>query len=194
MRAFAAIPLPAAFAGWLESYRQALSDRQAGIRLVPAASCHMTLRFLGEVPRVQLDEMVHSLSSSLAGTAPIEMVLDQTGMFLRDGRPAVLWLGPSRVPPGLTALASKVDRALSGFGSNSRSEHFTPHVTLGRFVSGGPVGETAPIPMAINVSPFAVSVRSVVLFESVLGQGRPLYVARAAVALGDLPNGATELY
>lgn len=194
MRAFAAIPLPAAFAEWLESYRQVLGGRETGIRLVPAESCHMTLRFLGEVPRARLDEMVCSLSSSLAGTAPIQIVLDQTGVFLRDGRPAVLWLGPRIVPPGLTVLANKVDRALSGFGSNSRSERFTPHVTLGRFVSGGPDGEAAPIPKANSVSPFAVNVGSVVLFESVLGQGRPLYVARAAVALGNLPNGTTELY
>jgi 2'-5' RNA ligase len=154
----------------------------------------MTLRFLGDVPRNQLEEMVDRLSKSLAGTAAVRVVLDQTGVFLREGQPSVLWLGPSRVSPDLTVLAANVDHALFGFGSNSRTERFTPHVTLGRFVPGSSAGRVVSIPERAGVPSFAVDVQSVVLFESILGQGHPSYVPRGAVALGDLPNGASELY
>ena len=194
MRAFAAIPVPGTFAAWMESYRKTLGDQATLIRLVPAGSCHMTLRFLGDVPRDQLDEMTDRLSKSLAGTAPVQILLDQTGVFLREGQPSVLWLGPSRVSPDLIALAARVERALSGFGSNSRTERFTPHVTLGRFVPGRSTSPVVAFPEGIRVPSFPVNAQSVVLFESVLGQGRPLYVPLGAVALGDLPNGASELY
>jgi 2'-5' RNA ligase len=153
----------------------------------------MTLRFLGEVPQGRLGEMADRLSRFLAGTSQVEVVLDHTGVFFRDGCPSVLWLGPSTVPPSLTALAAKVDRALSGFGSSSRVEHFTPHVTLGRFVSSDHVLDVGAV-LERPVVPFPVKVLEVVLFESVLGQGRPLYIPRASIALGDLPNGETEVY
>jgi 2'-5' RNA ligase len=193
VRAFAAIPLPATFAAWLEAYRQTLSSLDTTIRLVPAVSCHMTLRFLGEVPQDRLEEMADRLSRSLAGVSQVQVVLDQTGVFFRDGRPTVLWLGPSKVPLSLTALVAKVDHALSGFGSSSRAEHFTPRVTLGRFASSDHVLDVGAVPERA-VAPFPVKVLEVVLFESVLGQGHPLYIPRASVALGDLPNGETELY
>jgi len=154
----------------------------------------MTLRFLGDVPLNQLEEIIEHLSSALAGLAPVRIVLDETGVFLRDGQPSVLWLGPSHVPSGLTELAMKVDRALSGFGSNGRTELFTPHVTLGRFVPARPAGGVAALSQSARVPSFPFDVRSVVLFESVLGQGHPSYVPRGTVALGDLPNEASELY
>jgi RNA 2',3'-cyclic 3'-phosphodiesterase len=194
LRAFAAIPLPVAFAAWLEPYRKTLNSLETAVRLVPAISCHMTLRFLGEVPERQLEEMMDRLSHSLAGTAAVQIVLDQTGVFLRDGRPSVLWLGPSMVPAGLTDLVAKVDRVLSGFGSNSRVEHFSPHVTLGRFVSGLSAATVAALLEKVVVPPFPVDAEKVVLFESVLGQGHPTYIPRATVALGYLPNKTSELY
>ncbi len=193
MRAFAGIPLSAMFAEWLEAYTSTLGSLNAEVQLVPATSCHMTLRFLGEVPRDRLEEMTDRLVESLAGTSRVQVVLDRTGVFFRNGRPSVLWLGPGTVSPDLAALAQKVDHALSEFGSSGRIERFTPHVTLGRFAKG--ISEfDAGIMVKRAVTPFSVEVQKVVLFESILGLGHPSYIPRAFVTLDDLPNEATELY
>lgn len=154
----------------------------------------MTLRFLGEVSRDRVDEMGRLLSRSLSGTFQFQIVLDQTGTFNRKGRPSVLWLGPSRIPADLVNLAAKVDRALAGFGSSSRVDRFTPHVTLGRFATGDGIPTIEATLEDVVPVAFLVKVTSVVLFESVLGQGCPLYIPRASVALCDLPNRETELY
>ncbi|RIE09771.1 RNA 2',3'-cyclic phosphodiesterase [Candidatus Cryosericum hinesii] len=180
MRAFVAIPLPNSFSDWLRTNRTSFASTVPRLRLVPVASCHITLRFLGELPDEQIDDAVGRLS--LAATPGTSVVLDRFGVFRRDGRPTVLWTGPSVIPQALTDLAAKIDLSLSGLGSNGRTEHFAPHVTLGRFAPGTRDDEVAAIE-AGSVEPFVVPVTDVVLYESIMGQGHPVYIARASVRL-----------
>ncbi len=57
-----------------------------------------------------------------------------------------------------------------------------PHVTLGRFAPGTRGEDVAAIETE-TAEPYAVSVTDVVLYESIVGQGHPVYVARASVRL-----------
>ena len=180
MRAFVAIPLPSGFSEWLRTYRTIFASTVPRLRLVPVASCHITLRFLGELLDEQIDDAVERLS--LLVTPGTSVVLDRFGVFRRDGHPTVLWIGPGVVSQALTSLAAKIDLSLSGLGSNGRTERFAPHVTLGRFAPGTRDDEVAAIESA-SVEPFVVPVKDVVLYESVMGQGHPVYVARASVRL-----------
>ena len=180
MRAFVAIPLPSSFSDWLRTNRTSFALTVPTLRLVPVASCHITLRFLGELPDEQIDDVVERLS--LLATPGTSVVLDRFGVFRRDGHPTILWTGPSLIPQTLTDLAAKIDLSLSGLGSNGRTEHFAPHVTLGRFAPGTRDDEVAAIE-AGSVEPFVVPVADVVLYESIMGQGHPVYIARASVRL-----------
>ena len=193
MRAFAAIPLPETFAAWLETCRQIIDLPSTAIRMVPAESCHITLRFLGDVSTVQLPEMTQCLSEALTEASEFQVVLERVGMFFREGRPSVLWLGPKVASRALTDLAAITAHALSGFGSNDQPEHFTPHITIGRFIPGDHELDAESV-LKKTVEPFSFRVSTVVLFESILGQGRPRYVSRSSVRLNDLPNRETELY
>jgi len=180
VRAFVAIPLPSSFSDWLRTNRTSFALTVPTLRLVPVASCHITLRFLGELPDEQIDDVVERLS--LLATPGTSVVLDRFGVFRRDGHPTILWTGPSLIPQTLTDLAAKIDLSLSGLGSNGRTEHFAPHVTLGRFAPGTRDDEVAAIE-AGSVEPFVVPVADVVLYESIMGQGHPVYIARASVRL-----------
>jgi 2'-5' RNA ligase len=180
VRAFVAIPLPSSFSNWLGAYKTTFASTVPRLRLVPAVSCHITLRFLGELPDQQIDDVAGRLS--LATTPETSVVLDRFGVFRRDGHPTVLWAGPSVIPQALTDLAAKIDASLSGLGSNSRTERFAPHVTLGRFAPGTRDDEVAAIETG-SVEPFLVPVTDVVLYESIMGQGHPVYIARASVRL-----------
>lgn len=180
MRAFVAIPLSISFSDWLDTYRTIFASTVPTLRLVPVSSCHVTLRFLGELPDEQVDDAVERLL--LLATPGTSVVLDRFGIFRRDGHPTVLWTGPSIIPQALTDLAAKIDLSLSGLGSNGRTERFAPHVTLGRFASGTRDDEVAAIE-ARSVESFVVPVTDVVLYESIMGQGHPVYIARASVRL-----------
>jgi len=180
VRAFVAIPLPSSFTDWLRTYRTIFASTVPRLRLVPVASCHITLRFLGELLDEQIDDAVERLS--LLAMPETSVVLDRFGVFRRDGHPTVLWIGPGVVSQALTSLAAKIDLSLSGLGSNSRTERFAPHVTLGRFAPGTRDDEVAAI-QAGSAEPCVVPVTDIVLYESVMGQGHPVYIARASVRL-----------
>src|SRR5450830_1915191 len=151
--------MPSSFSDWLRTNRTSFTSTVPTLRLVPVASCHITLRFLGELPDEQIDDVVERLS--LLATPGTSVVLDRFGVFRRDGHPTIL---------------------LSGLGSNGRTERFAPHVTLGRFAPGTRDDEVAAIE-AGSVEPFVVPVADVVLYESIMGQGHPVYIARASVRL-----------
>jgi 2'-5' RNA ligase len=180
VRAFVAIPLPSSFTDWLRTYRTIFASTVPRLRLVPVASCHITLRFLGELLDEQIDDAVERLS--LLAMPETSVVLDRFGVFRRDGHPTVLWIGPGVVSQALTSLAAKIDLSLSGLGSNGRTERFAPHVTLGRFAPGTRDDEVAAI-QAGSAEPCVVPVTDIVLYESVMGQGHPVYIARASVRL-----------
>jgi RNA 2',3'-cyclic 3'-phosphodiesterase len=182
VRAFVAIPLPSSFSDWLRTYRTTFASTVPKLRLVPVVSCHITLRFLGELPDEQIDDAVERLSLSLSAMPGTSVVLDRFGVFRRDGHPTVLWIGPGVVSQALTSLAAKIDLSLTGLGSNDRTERFAPHVTLGRFAPGTRDDEVAAI-QAGSAEPCVVPVTDIVLYESVMGQGHPVYIARASVRL-----------
>ena len=150
--------------------------------MVPVASCHITLRFLGELPDEQIGDAAERLSRSFSSTPGTSVLMDRLGVFRRDGHPAVLWTGPSVISQALTGLAAKADLSLSGLGSNGQTERFAPHITLGRFASGTRDDEIATMGTWV-VEPYAVPVRDIVLYESVMGQGHPVYIVRASVRL-----------
>lgn len=182
MRAFVAISLPTTFSNWVQAYRGIFASAVPKLRLVPVASCHMTLRFLGELPNEQVDEAAGRLSRSLFTVSESSITLDRFNVFHRDGQPSVLWVGPSFISRTLTDLAARVGISLSGLGSNDRTEYFTPHVTLGRFAPGTQDVEVAAI-QERPLEPFLVPVTNVVLYESVIGYGHPVYIERASVRL-----------
>jgi RNA 2',3'-cyclic 3'-phosphodiesterase len=182
VRAFVAIPLPGDFSGWLQDNRTSFASIVSRLRLVPVASCHITLRFLGELPDEQVDDAIGRLSRSLSAVPGTRVALDRFGVFHRDGRPTILWVGASVVSQALIDLAATTDLSLSGLGTNTQTERFALHVTLGRFVSGTRDDEVAAFE-AGSPEPYVVPVTDVVLYESSMGQGRPVYIVRASVRL-----------
>jgi 2'-5' RNA ligase len=117
--------------------RTALADACAGLALAGARpthprDLHLTLRFLGE-----LDDTALANAEAAAGRVRAEcvpVVLDHLGHFARS---RVLWAGPSRPDPALTALADQLEAALCAAGLPPETRPFRPHVTLARKVCRG---------------------------------------------------------
>lgn len=184
MRAFVGIALSGDFTPWFQELTGALGPVTRRVRLVPPASCHMTLRFLGEISEDQTGEVASRLRGSVGSLKAAPVSLERLGIFHRNGVVSVLWTGPRLVPATLEELAGRVTRALAGLGPNVRDEQFEPHVTLGRFLSGTRYEEVVSLESVVFRS-FSSPVRSIVLYESLLGQGHPVYVVRATVPLAE---------
>lgn len=130
---------------WPESgLRQALLAHQRewqwsnNCALVRPENLHLTLHFIGPVPRAQLAELTAKLAVPLT---PFELEL---------GRPA-LWQGgvavlePLAAPTGLLQLGERLGLALQQLGLPVESQPFHPHVTLARHARGASAPASVPL-------------------------------------------------
>lgn len=96
-------------------------------RLMREASLHLTLAFLGEVPRARVDELL-----ALAGrlrAAPFVLALTRSGSWKGN---RVVWLAPDDTPPALEALVASLSQALRAAGFGLEERPFSAHLTLVR--------------------------------------------------------------
>ncbi len=93
MRLFVALDLP-----WeLRERLMALSGHGIpGARWVPAENYHLTLRFIGETPAWQAEEIDLALAGLKARGFPLTMT--GLGTFSKGGRATALWVGVERTP------------------------------------------------------------------------------------------------
>ena len=100
-----------------------------GARWVDVRDLHITLRFVGEVSELVIDDIVQALGGIRA--APVEIALNGAGQFASKARVRAVWVGVEK-SQGLIALHEKVDRALIRIGLSPERRKYTPHVTIGR--------------------------------------------------------------
>lgn len=167
MRLFLGIPVPAGPA-W-PSVTRALAQALPGFRPVPAATHHITLRFLGEV--LESRGLEDAVSHALAGRPALPAVVEGVGAFPSPKAARVLWAGARS--PGIEALVQAIEDATRSFGEPPEPRRFVAHATLGRLRR--PVDARA-ILAAHKDTLFAEGrLDRVVLFESTLASDGPHY-------------------
>lgn len=147
LRLFFALPCPEEIRAPLAAWRDGLAiDGQP----VAAANLHLTLAFLGAVPRARKAELL-ALGASLPRT-PFELLLDR----LERWRNGILHLAPTTIPPALPSLVQALQDALQVSGFELERRPFRPHLTLARHCRHAPDAEAQ----------FAWPARELVLYSS----------------------------
>jgi len=163
MRLFVALDLP-------EVTKDAISDLSGGIpglKWIPRANYHLTLRFIGEVDGDAAEDVAASLASLRAQSFALR--LHGVGQF-HHRRSGAIWAGVAPREP-VAALAAKVERAVQAAGRPAPSRAFVPHVTLARW--SGPAPDLQPwLTRQSTLTSPPWTVRSFTLFESHLGRHR----------------------
>src|SRR5882762_3945104 len=94
-RVFCAIELPQSVRKLLLKHiarlQEAVPDAKASWSR--DANLHLTMKFLGEIPRTAVADISAATSRAAAGLAPFSVRLEQTGSFPKQGQPRVLWIG-----------------------------------------------------------------------------------------------------
>lgn len=125
IRAFVAIMPPAAVCDALAAAQDGLPQ---GWRAADETQFHLTLVFLGALPRPDLEDVALALAA-LRGT-PFRLRLSGVGMF-GGTEPRTLWAGLAPCP-ALAALQARVVQASRSAGVALERRRFTPHLTLAR--------------------------------------------------------------
>ncbi len=168
MRLFVGLDLPSA----LRERLAWMAGGLPGARWVPPENYHLTLRFIGEVPGYQAEEVDHALAG--LGAPGFTLELSGVGSFEKGGRITSLWAGVDR-NPALDHLQSKIETALQRAGLERERRRFLPHVSLAR-LDGVPEMKVADWIAGHNLfRSQPVEMHHFTLFSSRLGKEQAVY-------------------
>jgi RNA 2',3'-cyclic 3'-phosphodiesterase len=125
----------------LLAWQRAVRWPQAA-RLAAPAGLHLTLHFIGAVPRSRLPELAIALA--VPPVPPFELTLDEFTVWPRG----IAVLQPSAAAPGpLTELHALLGDALRALDLPVESRPLRPHVTFARHGQGAALAADAPPPV-----------------------------------------------
>ena len=153
-----------------------------GIRWVPRANLHITLKFLGPaVDSHRLQRLTAGLHQLATRTAPFEVVAAGVGAFPDLAHPRTIWVGLHSVESGvLAALAARVETVAADYGFEREKRRWSGHLTIGRVGDRPIAGKIRQALHAAREREFGLSrIESITLYRSHLGPGGSSYEALA---------------
>jgi 2'-5' RNA ligase len=138
LRVFIALELPKLVQVELQNQIDVLSKPipPRAVHWVKPASTHLTLKFLGDVPRKQLPQIEAALREAVKGYPAFRLTAKGLGCFPRPNRPRVVWIGIHTEQKYLYQLRDRVEAAVAPLGYPTEDRPFSPHLTLGRVKTG----------------------------------------------------------
>ena len=167
LRAFIAVEISDEVRSGLASLQQSLKKAHARVGWVAPSNIHLTVVFLGDIFRAQVEPMEAVLSDVAAGTPCFEFSVGGTGFFGPPKSPRVLWVGVQDSSLALGRLQADIAAAVRDFGLKIEDRPFVPHLTLGRVRARDGVDElTSTLALARNTAYGTVNVRRLLLMQS----------------------------
>jgi len=140
------------------------------VRWTRIENLHLTLRFLGEVDNITIENMNSLLISKLASTAPFNLLLKEPRLFPHFKKPRVIAVGVSQNDQ-LVELVRLLESCAVAVGLAPESRQFKAHLTLGR------CDKQFPRRTKLQSLPFSskLPVKNITLFQSKLTERGPIY-------------------
>jgi len=159
-----------------------LRHPQDGVRWVPRANLHITLKFLGPaVDAHRLQRLTGGLHQLATKTAPFEVAAVGLGAFPDLEHPRAIWVGLRSVESGaLAALAARLETVAAEHGFEREKRRWSGHLTIGRVGDRPITSQTRDALEAARDREFGVSrIESITLYRSHLAPAGASYEALA---------------
>jgi RNA 2',3'-cyclic 3'-phosphodiesterase len=153
-----------------------------GVRWVPRANLHITLKFLGAaVDSHRLQQLTAGLRQLATRTAPFEVAAAGVGGFPNLEHPRAIWVGLHNVESGaLAAMAARLETVAAEHGFEREKRRWSGHLTIGRVRGESIKDETRDALNVVRDRNFGVSkIESITLYRSHLGPNAASYEALA---------------
>ncbi|MEE9607270.1 MAG: RNA 2',3'-cyclic phosphodiesterase [Myxococcota bacterium] len=147
------------------------------VRWVRSESLHVTLHFLGQIPRERVPSLAQCVGEEVAPLSPFRLELDGVRGFPSPRRPRVVVMDVSPRAP-LEGLARAVERGVVAAGFEPEARPFRAHLTLGRVRGRRAPSAGAPPALGANFD-----VTETVLFRSELRPSGSRYTALERIRL-----------
>jgi 2'-5' RNA ligase len=188
-RTFICLELPEKILVQAEALQRTLAGLGDKIRWVNPRNLHLTLRFLGEISRSQVETVCLAVRCAAARVEAFPVHLSGTGCFPSPRRPRAFWIGVAQASD-LVRLFEAVEQELLSAGFPRETRPFSPHLTMGRVRvdrSSSRLGE-AMARSKFDAAPFLVT--SLTVMKSELRKSGAVYTPLAREPLKsfrDLP-------
>jgi RNA 2',3'-cyclic 3'-phosphodiesterase len=133
MRIFVALDIPDDLRSRVTEYVERVRGLAPHARWVKPESLHVTLKFVGEVTDVLLQEIKERLKTVKA--SPFQVIVAGVGYFPAPRTARVFWAGVHPTE-SLSQLASGIDQELAKLAIQPEISVYHPHLTLARVGSG----------------------------------------------------------
>jgi len=132
IRTFVAVPLSNEVGHEVRQLVGRLRQPNDGIRWVPPANLHLTLKFLGDVENTDVPAVCQVVRDVCSENDPFELTFGGTGTLPSLRRPRVLYAGVEDSSGTLRAIVADLEQAFAELGFKPEPRDYTPHLTLGR--------------------------------------------------------------
>ena len=132
IRSFIAIELPDGIKSGLENTQQELKSMQLRARWVKPGNIHLTLKFLGNIDPLDIDNIAGAMDDAAREFAPFTLKVSGIGFFPGIKRPRVVWVGLGSDGQILFDLQRNLEDRLAVVGFPKEKRAFKAHLTLGR--------------------------------------------------------------
>lgn len=133
MRLFIALDIDDAIRERIARFVEGVEGFAPDARWVKPESMHVTLKFIGEQPEQQIEQIQAALQKVNAEATEIRF--HGYGFFPTARAARVFWIG-MEAGPQLAAIAAKIDHTTASLGIPREDRSFSPHLTLARAGGG----------------------------------------------------------
>lgn len=131
MRAFFSFPLDKSVREEIGDFQSRI-DSPARVKWVSSENLHITVKFLGDIKKGQVREIISSAEEATSSFEPFQFLIDKLGAFPDLSYPKVIWLGSHHPPSVMIELNEKLEDSLYSVGFDREDRKYVPHITLGR--------------------------------------------------------------
>lgn len=179
LRSFIALDASLEVAGRAKIAVDRLRTADADVKWIDPDHLHITLKFLGGVPMMEIDAVCRAVDEAVRELPPFEIELSGVGAFPSSARPRTIWLGLTRGAESVAALADAVDAGLAPLGFPKEPRAYRPHLTLGRVRRASAASDRLP-PVIEELADFdagTIYADAAVIYSSELARKGPKYSA-----------------
>ena len=154
---------------------QLKGNSQADVKWVKKENLHLTLKFLGNVSLLGLNDIYKEMSA-VTQQSPFEIDFKELSAFPNLKAPRVIWLGVDKGREEVKKLSSLIEEGLSKLGFEREGKEFRAHLTLGRVRSAKNKDRLVESLEKVKIEDFSpIWVEKITLMESTLTREGPIY-------------------
>ncbi len=136
---------------------------------------HITMKFLGNTDSGTFSALETGVSEIAAKHEALPLRLLRTGLFPRESRPRVLWIGLEDPSQAISPLYNELESLCEGLGYPKETKAFRPHITIGRVREPDTARELAAVHLKTKIEPVEFEVAEIVIYESKLQTTGSIY-------------------